>query len=306
MDEKSLPSPGHGEPRPSPNPSMAQSSVPATQNPPPASFTFQEHMSSFERATIRWAKAAVFMSALAALFVCAQWYEMHMGGEDTHALAVSANTQATKLGNMSDATDKIKQSAQDMVFQDQRIADNAKHSLDASNRQNKAVLDATIRNNQLDQRAWVGVLDAVANDFTETEGIAGTVIFFNSGKTPARDVQTSIAFVVSPTPLTAPPPNLISQLTFRPAQAIAPQGRYNLAFGEFFAGEQSTQAQLEGSRALISRYKDIKAKSTILYLYGILKYDDAFGNHRQTKYCLYLADPDRKRIGYCDGFNDIE
>ena len=51
-------------------------------------------MSGFEKSTLRWAKVAVLMSFLAAVFVCAQWYEMHTGGVDTHNLAVAAKNQA--------------------------------------------------------------------------------------------------------------------------------------------------------------------------------------------------------------------
>lgn len=50
----------------------------------------EREMSSFERSTLRWAKTAVFMSALAAIFVCGQWWEMHTGGVDTHNLASAA------------------------------------------------------------------------------------------------------------------------------------------------------------------------------------------------------------------------
>ena len=54
----------------------------------------EKQMSGFEKATLRWAKVAVILSALAALFVCAQWYEMHTGGADTHDLAIAAKDQA--------------------------------------------------------------------------------------------------------------------------------------------------------------------------------------------------------------------
>jgi hypothetical protein len=50
----------------------------------------EKEMSDFERSTLQWAKTAVFMSALAAIFVCGQWWEMHAGGVDTHNLASAA------------------------------------------------------------------------------------------------------------------------------------------------------------------------------------------------------------------------
>ena len=57
----------------------------------------KEQMSGFEKATLRWARAAVIMSLLAAVFVCAQWWEMHEGGIDTHKLADAAVTQTNLL-----------------------------------------------------------------------------------------------------------------------------------------------------------------------------------------------------------------
>lgn len=67
--------------------------------------------------------------------------EIKKGGTDTHDLAVAAKTQSDKMSNMADAADKIRQAAQDMVTQDQRIADNAQNALAESNRQNKETLN---------------------------------------------------------------------------------------------------------------------------------------------------------------------
>lgn len=43
-----------------------------------------------------------------------------------------------------------------------------------------------------------------------------------------------------------------------------------------------------------------------MYCFGVLKYDDVFGNHRETEYCIYLANPDTKEVGVCDTFNDVK
>ena len=79
---------------------------------------------------------------------------MRSGGQDTHDLAIAAGKQADKMKDMSDAADKIRQAAEGMVTQEQRIADNAQKSLDAGNKQSKAALDFTIAASRLDQRAW--------------------------------------------------------------------------------------------------------------------------------------------------------
>ena len=124
----------------------------------------EREMTGFERSTLRWARVAVVMSGLAAIFVCLQWWEMHEGEADTHTLAQAADTQARKMGTMSDAADKIREAAQNMVIQEQRIADNAEKVLDASNKQAKSGLDASIAASRNDQRAWLGTGD-------ETSGV---------------------------------------------------------------------------------------------------------------------------------------
>ena len=263
-------------------------------------------MSSFERATIRWAKAAVIMAALAAIFVCLQWWEMREGGKDTHDLAVAAKTQAERITNMSTAADQIRQATQDTVAQEKRIADNARDSLAASNRANGATLQATINQFRQEQRAWVGVQDVnPVGGFTEKEPWQATVVFFNSGRTPARHVETSGMFLTSPFPIHEPPQEDIKQLTFRPAPSIAPQSYYRQAFGLPVGAEPPMTFQLEGQQTLISQYPLIKSGRLFLYYFGILRYKDNAGVQRDTHFCVLLQNVQTKQGGFCDGFNDL-
>jgi hypothetical protein len=112
-------------------------------------------------------------------------------------------------------------------------------------------------------------------------------------------------FKVSPVPIASPSPDEIAKLVFRPAQSIAPQGRYNMVLGQPIAGEPYTPEQLKGAQTLNSYFQDIKTKKVILYLYGILRYDDVSGQQRETQFCVFLADPDKKLMGFCDGFNEM-
>ena len=93
----------------------------------------EHQMSGFEQATLRWAGLAVVMSAVAALFVCAQWYEMHIGSADTHDLAVAAKTQADRMKDfadrMKDQADRTKDLAdrmKDQADQTKILAEEAK------------------------------------------------------------------------------------------------------------------------------------------------------------------------------------
>jgi hypothetical protein len=167
-------------------------------------------------------------------------------------------------------------------------------------------LDATITASRLDQRAWIGVLDPMPGDFSEATGFPVTVVFFNSGRTPASNVQSAAGFKISPSAISGPSPEDINQLTFRPGQSIAPQGRFSEALRVILpSGDISTPGERKGLQDVISRFQLIKAKKVVLYIYGILKYDDAFGKHRTTNFCIFMADPDTKRFGFCDNFNDL-
>ncbi len=157
-----------------------------------------------------------------------------------------------------------------------------------------------------EQRAWVGVQDTVAfGGFTEAEPWKVTVVFVNSGRTPARNVQSSAMFVTSPFPISGPSLEQVKQLQFRPAQSIAPQASYREAIGNDISAEGSSGFQRQGQQTLISQYQTIKNKELFLYYFGILKYDDALGKRRETQFCILLANLDTKQPGFCDAFNDL-
>lgn len=68
----------------------------------------ENEMTGFEKATLKWARTAVIMSALAAAFVCLQWVEMCKGGKDTSTLAQQAVTQATQTTHLATATENTR------------------------------------------------------------------------------------------------------------------------------------------------------------------------------------------------------
>ncbi|MGA3264100.1 MAG: hypothetical protein ABSC47_08660 [Terracidiphilus sp.] len=94
MDEQQEPKKDQPEAPPpasskEPEPISAPAASPATAK---QLTEVEEHMSGFEKSTLRWAKTAVIMSGLAAVFVCAQWWEMHEGGIDTQqSIDISQN-----------------------------------------------------------------------------------------------------------------------------------------------------------------------------------------------------------------------
>jgi hypothetical protein len=267
---------------------------------PPASTqqpaNVEKEMTGFERATLLWAKVAVLMSGLAAIFVCAQWYEMHHGGQDTHALAVAAKAEASKMSAVSDAADKIRQAAQDMVVQDRRIADNAQESLETSNRQAQAALDATIKNFQRDQRAWLGAADYTYS-IVETGPISSSAIVFNTGKSPAIDIRCRITGITK-----------LKGENVRDSDIIYPSGLTVVKEGTIFPNQHfplyAGGPPMDPEKQKIW-FENVQGGAWIQYFFGEVRYQDISGNDHWTHFCTEFV-PATKSGAPCAVYNDTD
>lgn len=239
-----------------------------------------EKMTGFERATLRWAKVAVAMSFLAVIFVCAQWYEMHEGGKDTHTLAQSANTQAAKMDSMSDAATKIQQAADGMFAQEKRLADDTEKSLKASNAESEKVLNASIAASQLDQRAWVSIIgEKLSKEPAANEELSITYTLYNSGKTPALKMEGREGIFVGffDGPDGEPP---IPDWKSVPTQkgAILFPGTVSGVLKETIGASKVTEP-------IVTAYDTLGSRSAI-YLRVHVDYDDVFGRHHWVETCV--------------------
>lgn len=225
---------------------------------------------------------AIFTVVLAVANLLTLW-EVIQGGNDTHELAVQAKRQADKMKDMSDAAEKIRQAAQDMVTQDQRIADNAQKAMDASNIQSKASLGATQESMRQDQRAWISTESAIGIP-TNERPFTIQIPIKNSGKTPARNVaiffmgkffklgqRFTYQFEGQSISLGYIPPNSPRSFTY---------------FGE---PESSIDATAH--------------KGDIFVIYGAVTYDDVFFDKHWVTYCFYVQKTDS--YTYCKEHNDI-
>jgi hypothetical protein len=279
-----------------------------TLSAPPAAATAKQlqevagRMSAFEQSTIRWARAAVLVSALAVGFVCLQWLVMREGGADTHDLAVAAANQAAAT---KDLADRMK----DQAGSTKTIADQAIIQARANEKLAQNAADTLANDRQAfrdEQRAWIGVRETVGKPFTETSPWNVQVTFFNSGRTPARHVQIAALFTTSNVPLSGPSADQIRLLTFHRAQSIAPQGQYHANFGTSVPAEALSIVQMQGQKQLADQYSLIKNGHLLLYYFGVVRYDDGFGNQKWTRFCIMLANPQTGEAGYCDRFNDLD
>lgn len=189
MDDQALANPDKKELDASPpTPEVAQAGNPNPANPPNAQrfADVEREMTGFERSTLRWARTAVILSGVAALFVCLQWREMHEGSIDTHNLATAAANQATWTERLKGSTDTesgyMQQLAGHMSDQADRTKDlavEAKVQATAAQASANAVVSAN--------RSWI-VPDFPPQHKPSIE--AANLEWHNAGKTPAIAVSS--------------------------------------------------------------------------------------------------------------------
>jgi hypothetical protein len=270
--------------------------------------TGQKNILDRIKAGERW---MIFFTAVVALTTVAQVIQSGCNNKSTSKqvdrIIGAADTQASAAQDISEAEENFSDSASWIEQHLDDAANAIQDSVDTADRNTRTTIHNSEKAFKEGQRAWVGVQDAIPRgSFDEKTSWGVTVIFANSGRTPAREVETSAMFITSPVEIDGPKPEQIAQLVFRPAQSIAPQGKYNQNIGGSGAvGEPYSTRQLEGSQVLISQFQLIKDKHLFLYYFGILKYDDGFGHQRQTQFCILLANPETREAGFCDAFNDM-
>jgi hypothetical protein len=201
--------------------------------------------------------------------------EIKKGGTDTHDLAVAAKIQSDKMSNMADAADKIRQAAENMVIQDQKIADNSQKALDASNIQSKAALDASIAASRNDQRAWVAQI-GMGSDAPEVGKVMkGFVTWNNSGKTFAKQVKPLVHFGFVPAPI---PDD--TTLTRYAGFSILPVGSIGV-----LAPNGQYKTPLETKAPIDETDKDRISGTWYTYIWGEMTYEDIFGHAHNTIFC---------------------
>jgi hypothetical protein len=267
-----------------PPPDVAKPDDPPTASPATAEqlTEVEEQMSGFEKSTLRWAKTAVIMSGLAAIFVCAQWWEMHKGGIDTKNLATAAGTQAAAASGFAKSASEIDTKIGLVEWDFSRMARNSEEAI-----------RATQESMRLDQRAWLGFGDAKFT-ISATDMSAGFTAR-NVGKTPATKVITNVAWTgkIAGTPLTT-------------KDIVYPQK--NLESGTIFPSQifEVSNSLPKPVPAYQSRFvEELRGESRFLYVFGKIEYLDVFGLPHWTHYCVVVSQ-DLKGNRPCDIYNDSD
>lgn len=168
-------------------------------------------------------------------------------------------------------------------------------------KQSKTVLDATIKASELDQRAWVGILDPIPPAFQDEfgkpiyvkEGCRTTfgVIINNFGKSPAIKVTIKVALSFTSADEEFSP-FLFMVRPQKSGAVIQPQEKLSVPIEtDIFSDTRQIVLTKNGQK--------------ILYLYGTILYDDIFKKPHVTIFCMYLA-PSLNSFTPCKTFNDAE
>jgi hypothetical protein len=288
---------------PDPSPAaLPEAPKPESAAPPQPATTQQleeveKKMSAFERATLTWARAAFIVACAAAAFACLQWVAMRQTLSEMKTSGdVSTNQVWQAIGNMN----WLAKTADGSLHQTQNaIAENK--------RQSTISLNATIEQNRLDQRAWVGPVqvedtrtkDAAGNAVFVTEGSASQFIvrIKNTGKTPAMNVLMQISDLISGG---NPPPEFSEKMAKYETEGIGPESR------SVMQPQQETGFPTSGriiyTHDLIEMVKSSKAK---IWVYGKITYNDVFRRPHKTIFCMELS-PDLERLSQCKEYNEAD
>jgi hypothetical protein len=145
---------------------------------------------------------------------------------------------------------------------------------------------------ELDQRAWMGIA-WISGKSEVGKQLTITVSFKNTGRTPAKKVR--IRSVAEGIPKNEFP-------NFAKEKTVVQESK-GIAF---------PQAEIFATLPL-SKYKNLEENTlkaimnadTIIYVYGILEYDDIFKRHHWITFCYYLR-PNESRYGAYKEHNDTD
>ncbi|MGB6973931.1 MAG: hypothetical protein WBD67_04530 [Terracidiphilus sp.] len=187
---------------------------------------------------------------------------------------------ARQLATMRDTLAEMKRSGEQSTQQVWSAIGNLNwmaRSTDQSQKVSQKSIEAIIKQNHLDQRAWVSVTE-ISGPPEVGKPWDVKIIFRNTGKTIARDLR--IRFGVDDLPGEAEPP-----VGYRRDQRFSPPTI--LSPGSFGESHQFPGSRDQGHPNVVSQeIFDAHKKGTMrLSVFGILLYRDIFGGHHRTDFC---------------------
>ena len=186
-------------------------------------------------------------------------------------------------------TDKI-------IAADERIAT----AMEGTLGQSKQALDATIDNFHLEQRAWVGPVRVLKQFDAGGKIVNGLgMIVTNTGKTPALNVVTFMGMNT----ILVHNRNLpkVAEYTFNYPSPVS---------GQPFGSKGVLQPSMEVAFSPSFQEENAKAERikdgfVLLYMHGLMTYDDVYTRPHTTKFCVYF-EPDLSAAHSCPTYNEAD
>jgi hypothetical protein len=159
-------------------------------------------------------------------------------------------------------------------------------------------LNAAIAQFRLDQRAWVGPIEATRKTDVAGKVVTGLgIIMTNSGKTPGRNVVTHIDWNMIPVTSRQLPD--ASKYTFN----YEHEGKSGVPGSKSVMQPSTRRSYWIDQWPSPEQARSIAKETLLLYIYGRITYDDIFGKQHLTLFCVYY-DPDLSNVHSCPVHND--
>lgn len=201
----------------------------------------------------------------------------------------AANAARDAANTAHDALTASNKSVADTLTEMQKQRKAMQDSVDTADRNTKT----TIHNAQTafrdEQRAWVGIGQYRIDHFDNKDAFKLVIPWVNSGKTPAVDTETGVAYTFQPSPMTGPTPG--HKYVFEKASALAPQGIYVTNI---------TNLDAPG------RFDAITNGTLWMYFFGQFRYRDVHSRKiHTTTFCLRYDRIDKQMV-FCESGNDMD
>jgi len=294
----------------------------ATENQRPTPPPFRAEL---ERKRFRIDVATLIVIIFYTTFAGYQSFKMHEATEATKKSADAAEVAAKISKNMFDFNKDallVEIQKQTRAFQDS--ADSMKETV----KQGNAALNDTIKNFRVEHRAWVGTMQAVTAAYMEggknryvKEGQPAKcgVIIINSGKTPARKLRGVVSLLTLKAGEELNPKFEIDNTTIPHSNVVMQPGTQLMLLSSLNSLSiklpgilvETSDASMVGtgdesvkpfSKADID---DLANGKKVLYMFGLITYDDIFNQSHWTKFCMYLS-ADLSTFTGCSKYNETD
>jgi uncharacterized repeat protein (TIGR01451 family) len=216
--------------------------------------------------------------------------EMKSGSTDTHALAVAADTQSKQAIEQTDKMGKSLKKTDDLIRATSDLARESKRSADDADKSLSLARGAM----QLEERPWVGAIDLKNLKIKVGEQVTYSLVFSNSGKTPALHLRAKVRASIYPKGIDfVPTYNPIPETTVSDTQ-LQPGGQFVSISSLNNPAFALTQAQYDG----------LTSGAATLYIYEKVTYKDVFGKSHETNVCFFVL-RDLSDAHSCNKFNDV-